>query len=145
MTKGPIAYFVGNLPAAKLLMVFLFLGGIIAGSQLAVRPLPEIDLRTIVITVKSAESSPREIADDINRRVEESLVGLDGVARVVSEASEGLALIEVELETFADTNKMLADVNNAVGSIDNFPPARAELPRVEVKKLSYELLTLAVS
>ncbi len=145
MTKGPIAYFVGNLPAAKLLMVFLFLGGIIAGSQLAVRPLPEIDLRTIVITVKSPESSPREIADDINRRVEESLVGLDGVARVVSEASEGLALIEVELETFADTNKMLADVNNAVGSIDNFPPAHAELPRVEVKKLSYELLTLAVS
>ena len=145
MNKGPIAYFVGKPVAAKLLMIFLLLGGILAGTQLAVRPLPEIDQRTVVVTVESPNSSPREVEEDINRRVEESLISLDGVARVVSEATEGHALIEVELETFADANEILADVKTAVDSIENFPPANAELPRVEIKRLNFEVLTLAVS
>ncbi len=145
MNKGPIAYFVGNPVAAKLLMVFLIIGGIVAGIQLAVRPLPEIDQRTVVVSVESPDSSPREVEEDINRRVEESLIGLDGVARVVSEATEGLALIEVELETFADADAILADVKNAVDSIENFPPGNAELPQVEIKRLNFEVLTLAVS
>ena len=145
MKKGPIEYFVGNPVAAKLLMIFLIIGGLIAGFQLPVRLLPEIDLRTIVVTVVSPDSSPREIEEDINRRIEERLVGLEGVARVVSEASEGFARIAVELETFADADAVLADVKNGVDSIDNFPPASAERPQVELAKLSYEVLSLAVS
>ncbi len=145
MKRSPIEYFVGNPVAAKLLMIFLIFGGVIAGFQLPVRPQPEIDLRAIVVTVVSPESSPREIEEDINRRVEERLVGLEGVARVVSVATESFARIEVELETFADADAVLADVKNAVGSIENFPPANTELPQVELKKLSYSVLTLAVS
>lgn len=145
MNSGPIEYFVGNPVAAKLLMIFLIVGGVIAGFQLPVRPQPEIDLRTIVITVASPGSSPREIEEDINRRIEERLVGLEGAARVVSVATESFARIEVELETFADADAVLADVKNAVDGIENFPPANAELPQVELKKLSYAVLTLAVS
>ncbi|MDE0345321.1 MAG: efflux RND transporter permease subunit, partial [Boseongicola sp.] len=84
MKKGPISYFAGNPAAASLLMIFLILGGIIASFQLAVRPLPAIDLRKIVVTVESPQASPREMEEDVNRRVEEAIVGLEGVARVVS-------------------------------------------------------------
>ena len=145
MKSGPIEYFVGNPVAAKLLMIFLIFGGVIAGFQLPVRPMPEIDLRAIVVTMVSPDSSPREVEEDINRRIEERLVGLEGVARVVSVATESFARIEVELETFADADAVLADVKNAVDSIENFPPASAELPQVELKKLNYAVLTLAVS
>ena len=145
MKNGLIAYFASNSVAAKLLMIVLIFGGVVTGSQLSVRPLPEIDLQTIVVTVSSPNSTPREVEEDINRRVEESVVGLEGVARVVSEALEGFSRIEVELDTFANTHSVLADVKNAVDSIENFPPANAELPQVKIKKLSYEVLTLAVS
>ena len=145
MNNGPISYFVGNPVAAKLLMIFLIVGGAIASFQLAVRPLPEIDLRTIVITVESPDASPREMEEDVNRRVEETLIGLEGVARVVSEARQGLARIEVELDTFADRDSVFDAVKNAVDGLENFPPANAELPQVELESLSYEVLTLAVS
>ena len=145
MKNGPIAYFVGNPVAAKLLMIFLILGGVIAGLQLPVRQIPELDLRTIVVTLASPGSSPKEIEEDINRRIEESVVGLAGVARVVGVASEGLARIDVELETFADADAVLADVKNAVDGIENFPPPSAEPPRVELKKLSAEAVTISVS
>ena len=41
---GLIAYFAGNPVAANLLMLFLIVGGIISGRQLAVQYLPELDL-----------------------------------------------------------------------------------------------------
>ncbi len=145
MKKGPISYFAGNPAAANLLMIFLIVGGIIASFQLAVRPLPAIDLRKIVVTVESPQASPREMEEDVNRRVEESIVGLEGVARVVSHAEEGVGRIEVELDTLADIDATFDDVSNAVDSIENFPPANAELPQIEIKRLNYEVMTIAVS
>ena len=145
MKNGLIEYFVGNPVAARLLMVFLILGGIIAGLNIHVRQIPDLDFRTIVVTLASPGSSPREIEEDINRRIEESVLGLEGVDRVVSVASEGLARVEVEIETFADADAVLADVKNAVDSIENFPPPSARPPRIEHKRLSVEVLTLAVS
>lgn len=123
----------------------LILGGITAGLNLNIRLLPELDLRTISITIASPGSSPGEIEEDINRRIEESVVGLPGVARVVSTASSGIARVEVELETFADEDAVLADVKNAVDSIERFPPASAEHQKIEIKKISSEVMTLSVS
>ena len=145
MKNGLIAYFVGNPVAAKLLMIFLILGGILAGLNLHVRQIPDLDFRTISVTVASPGSSPREIEEDINRRIEESVLGLEGVDRVVSAASEGYARIEVEIETFADADAVLAAVKNAVDSIENFPPASARPPKIALKKLSVEVLTISVS
>ena len=84
-----IAYFAGNPVAANLLMLFLIVGGLIAGANLAVQHAPEIDLRTVTVTVESHGASPREVEDDINRRIEESVVGLEGVSRVVATAVRG--------------------------------------------------------
>ena len=145
VNKGPIAYFVGNPVAAKFLLILLIVGGVFSGIQLTVQHLPEIDLRTVSVTVRVPGASPKEIEEDVNRRLEESVVGLPGVARVVGTASQGFARLDVELETFADDNAVLADVRSAVESIENFPPPNAERPRVELKKLSLEVMTLAVA
>ena len=145
MKNGPIAYFVDNPVAAKLLMVFLILGGILAGLQIHVRQIPDVDFRTVTVTLASPGSSPREIEEDINRRVEEAVVGLEGVDRVVGVASEGLARIDIELETFADADAVLADITNAIDRIENFPPPSAKAPRIGHKRLSVETLTLSVS
>ena len=145
MKNGLIEYFVGNPVAAKLLMVFLILGGVIAGLNVQVRQIPDLDFRAIVITLASPGSSPREIEEDINRRVEESVLGLEGVDRVVSVASEGLAQIEVEIETFADADEVLASVKNAVDSIEGLPPASVRPPKIALKKRLVEVMTISVS
>ncbi len=145
MNKGPIAYFVGNPVAAKFLLILLIVGGVFSGIQLTVQHIPEIDLRTVSVTVKVPGASPKEVEEDVNRRIEESVVGLPGVARVVGTASQGFARLDVELETFADAGGVLADVRSAVESIENFPPANAERPRVELKKQAIEVMTLAVA
>ena len=143
--KGPIAWFARNPVAANLLLLFLIIGGVIAGRHLAVQLYPYVDLRTISVTVPAPGSSPKEVEEDINRRIEEAIVGLRGVARVVGTATEGRGRLRVELETFADRHTALNDVQNAVDGIENFPPLNAEKPEVELHRISIEVLTLAVS
>ena len=145
MKSGPIAYFAGNPVAANLLMLFLIVGGVLSGLHLPIQHSPELDLRRVLVTVPAPGSSPREVEEDINRRIEESVVGLSGVERVVATATEGLGRIEIELQTFADADTVLDDVKNAVNRIENFPPAIAEQPEVELMRAALEVMTLAVS
>ena len=145
MKNGLIAYFAGNPVAANLLMVFFIVGGLIAGSNLPFQNFPEIDPRSVTVSVRSPGSSPREVREDIVRRLEENLVGLPGVERVVATAYEGLAQVTVELATFADAAAVLDDVRNAVDRIENFPPVSAEQPEIEYNRVEIEVLTLSVS
>ena len=143
--KGLIAWFARNPAAANLLFLFLIIGGVIAGRHLAVQLYPYFDLRTITVTVAAPGSSPKEVEEDINRRIEEAIVGLRGVERVVGTATEGIGHLRVELETFAESDNVLDDVQNAVDSIENFPPLNAEKPEVELQRIALEVMTLAVS
>ena len=145
MRTGLIAYFAGNPVAANLLLLFLIIGGIVSGRQLAVQYLPELDLRTVIVTVNAPGASPREVEEDINRRVEESVIGLPGVERVVGSAAEGVGKVRIEMAPFADSSTVLDDVRNAVDAIERFPPRNAEQPEVELREASLEVMTLAVS
>ena len=142
---GLIGYFAGNPVAANLLMLVLVAGGIASGYRLAVQQFPEIDLRTVTVTVRFPGASPQEVEQDINRRVEESVIGLAGVERVVAAATEGLARIRIELATFANAGSVLTDVRNAVDAIENFPPRNAERADIKLEQLVIEAMTLAVS
>ena len=142
---GPIAYFAGNPVAANLLMLFFIVGGIISGTHLAVQHFPPIDLRTVTVTVPFPGASPREVEEDVNRRIEESVIGIAGVERVVGTASESLGQIRIELASFADATRVLNDVQTAVAGIENFPPVTADQPEVELQQVALEVMTLAVS
>ena len=143
--SGIIAHFAGNPVAANLLMLLLIVGGLAAGSRLVIQHLPELDFRTINVTVEAPGVSPQEVEQDINRRVEESVIGLDGVERVVSTASEGIGRVAVELAAFANAESVRNDVENAVNGIEYFPPLNAEKPEVKIQRVALEVMTLAVT
>ena len=142
---GFIAWFAGNSAAANLLMLFLIVGGVLSGIHLVVQNFPAIDTRTVTVTVRSPGSSAKEVEEDVNRRVEEAVIGLPGVERVVSTATQGLGRVEVEVAEFAEPADVLNEVEGAVGAIEKFPPLNAERPEVEIRRAALEVMTLAVS
>ena len=142
---GPIAWFAGNPVAANLLMLFFIVGGLVSGAHLAVQHFPPVDPRTVTVTVPFPGASPREVEEDVNRRIEESVIGLAGVERVVGTASESLGRIDIELSAFADATSVLDNVRTAVDGIENFPPVTADQPEVELRQPALEVVTLAVS
>ena len=126
-------------------MIFVIVSGLIAGFNLPVQLFPKIDTRVISITVPFAGATTKEVEADVNRRLEESILGVRGVERVISTAEEGVGKVRIELKTFADSESVLNDVQNAVIGIENFPPANSERPVIKLEKIEPEVMTLAIS
>ena len=140
-----IGFFARNPVAGNLLMLLLLFGGLYAASNLEIKDYPDLESREISITVPFPGSGPAEIEESINRRLEENLIAIEGVKRVTSRATEGLATVTVSLDPFADGVTVLDDVTSAVDRIEGFPPLNAEQPEVVLSKAHRIVMTIAVT
>ncbi len=141
---GILAWFAGNSVAANILMIALVLAGAYTIQSMRTEVFPQIDPRTIVVTVPYSGANPEEVEDGITTRVESAVTGITGVKRISSTASEGLGRVTVELISFAAADDVLADVRDAVDQISDFPPEGADDPSVEKTAIEPTIMTLAL-
>jgi len=144
LNKGLIAWFVHNHVAANILMCVLLLGGILSVSNMRTETFPSIDPKLITVITYYPGATPYEVADSITNRVEEALVGIEGVERVIATASEGAGVVYVSLTDFADADDVYKDVESAVNSLTDFPPEDAERPVITKAKVTPDVLSLAL-
>ena len=143
--KGILDYFAANPVAANLMMFIMLLGGFIAASSLTAQSFPTINLGQINITVPYPGATPSEVEESITRRIEEAVLGIDGVKRVTSRAYENTGAVSVELKDFVDQMKVRDDIEMAVERLSDFPPERAEEPDIVRLETIGEVMTLVVS
>lgn len=142
--KGIIAWFANNHVAANILMIFLVAVGLLKMTSAVREIFPSIDPRIISISVPYPGATPEDIEDSITKRVEEAIIGIQGVERVRSNASESLGTITVELEDFVDGTQVLNDVETEVNRLNNFPPLNAEEVTIVKSKAQDVVLSLVV-
>src|SRR6056297_1500179 len=141
---GFIGWFIGNHVAANLLMVFLVGGGILAIFNMRVELFPSIDPRTITISVAYPGATANEVEDGITRRLEEVIIGVEGVKQVTTVAQENVGVVTVEVEEFANASEVLDDVENAVDQLIDFPPQNAEQTIITMVKPQPAVITLVL-
>lgn len=139
-----MAWFIQNPVAANLLMIVLLVGGALSAGQLQSQVFPTISPGTVTVTVPFPGATPAEVEEGITRRVEEAVLGIDGVKRVTSTASENAGIVTIETNDFADRQLVKDDVESAVDRLSDFPPANAEKPIVVAPKPTGGVVTLAV-
>lgn len=142
--NGLIYWFVENHVAANILMLLFVVGGIVTVKNMKTETFPSIDPRLVTVSVVYPGASPNEVADSITSRVEDELVGIEGVKRVASTASEGIGIVNVELVDFANADDVYNDVETAVNSLIDFPPEDAERPIINKVRLTPNVMTLAI-
>lgn len=140
-----IAYFCRNPVAPSVLLALVFIGGIVALNMTTLETFPEFDPRIVRVEVAYPGANPAEVEEDIVKRIEESLVGTVGVSRTVSVSRAGLAVVEAEMEPFADAIDTLNLVRTAVERIEDFPPRNAEQPEVTKVEVNRNVLTISAS
>ena len=143
--RGPIGFFTRNPVAANLLMAIFLIGGVWFATNLNTQIFPTIKPGFISISVPYPGATPSEVEEGITRRVEEAVSGIEGVYRVQSTASENSGSINVELTDFAVERTVLDDVQSAVDRIVDFPPQRAEEPKIQVAESTGNVMQLVVS
>ena len=125
-------------------MLLLLIGGALSATNLRSQVFPTISPGTVVVTIPFPGATPAEVEEGITRRVEEAVLGIDGVKRVTSTASENVGVVTIETNDFADRQLVKDDVESAVERLSDFPPENAEKPVVVAPKPTGGVVTIAV-
>ncbi|MFN3201649.1 MAG: efflux RND transporter permease subunit [Bradymonadia bacterium] len=127
--NGTVAWMAKNSVASNVLMAILLVGGAIMATTIQQEVFPEVETDKIVVDVPYPGASPAEVEQGIALVVEESIRGVDGVKRVISQSNEGMGNVTAELLEGSDTDRALSDIKGAVDRIVTFP-RDAEQPQV---------------
>ena len=121
MNRGIIDWFARNSVAANLLMVLIMAGGLMTVAGLKQEVFPEFSLDMVTVQVPYLGAAPEEVEEAVCVRIEEAILGLDGIEQITSTANEGMGTVMVELELGAEVGRVLDDIKARVDAIDTFP------------------------
>ena len=142
---GLVNYFAGNIVAANLMMVLMLIGGAISVVSLNTQLFPNISPGTITVSVPYPGATPAETSEAIVKRAEQAVLGIEGVEKVSSRASENYGALTIELQDFVDEDKVKDDIEAAISQISDFPPLYAEEPDIQKFETTNQVMTLVVS
>lgn len=140
-----VAQFLNNSVMTNLLMILFIFGGLMTAITMRSEVFPVVNTGTISVIVAYPGATPLEVEDSVSRRIEESVLGINGVERVRSTAFENRASVILELEDFVDPYRVKDEVQAAVDSLIDFPPGNAEQPVVTVTQPLSNVVTLVLT
>ncbi len=123
---------INNRVTVNLIMIFIIVAGLITVMNMRREMFPQFSLDMINVSVVYPGASPEEIEEGICVKIEESIIGIEGIDRIFSTAYEGRGSVLVELDSDADTQKVLDDIKTEVDLIDSFPDDAEEPVVIEI-------------
>ncbi len=125
--KKLIEYFVKYPVLGNAVMTLIIVFGFFSFITMKTTFFPDSSVRFLTITASYPGASPEEIEEGIVTKIEDAIKGTTGVERTTSKSSENVATISVELESGADANIVIQDVESSVNSISSFPVGMEQL------------------
>ena len=121
-----IDWFARHGVAANLLMMLILIGGIVAGSLVVQENFPEFSLDAVEVRVRYPGASPEDVEDDIIRRVEDRIEGVEGLDRLLGTAADNIGVVTAELKRGTDLSRARTDIKSEVDRITAFPEEAEE-------------------
>jgi len=109
----------GTMVTVVMTMVMLL--GILAATRVPIQMIPDLDVRIITIETSWPGATPQDVEKEIIIEQEEYLRSLPNLKRMISEASTGSAVVELEFPFGTDVTEMLIRVNNALSQVPSYP------------------------
>ncbi len=129
MKKGLIAVFARHKLLANLLMALIFAVGGLALTRMNIQFFPNFALDVIAVRVVWSGASAEDVENGIVIPFEERLKTVDGLKRMTSTATQGIASLSLELTEGTDPLLALDQVRQRVDEFRNLPKD-AETPQV---------------
>jgi len=138
-----VQWFVENPIAANLLMVAIIIGGIYNYNRLDREVFPNASPESLSVSVPYPGAGPKEVEEQIVKRIEQAIFDLEGIKKIESSARNGRGSVNIEVQNEYDTQVLLNDVKTRVDSITTFP-ADVERPEVRENKRKIEVLSIGI-
>ncbi|TVR43552.1 MAG: efflux RND transporter permease subunit [Planctomycetota bacterium] len=108
----------------------LLILGVTAFWHLPVRQFPDVDPPRITVNTNWSGAAAPVVENEITRRIEEVLAGLEGLRSLISTSFDGASSIEVEFDLERSIEDAAADVRDQLARISAALPADADQPVV---------------
>ena len=108
---------------------FLLFGGI-SFTRLGISEKPDIDLPVVSVSVDWPGAAPEVIELDVIDQLEGSLLSVEGVKRITSEARRGRADVSIEFDLDRDIDNAVQEVQSLLGRAQRKLPTDIEPPVV---------------
>jgi multidrug efflux pump subunit AcrB len=138
-----IEFFIRYRIWANVLMFSIFGFGLIGFNKMKYSFFPEMEPDFIIVQVVYPGAAPEEVEEGVILKIEENLDGLEGIERLTSTSSENFGVVNVEITSSAELDKVLTDVKNAVDQINSFPIG-IEKPVIFEQKFRTRALSVVV-
>jgi multidrug efflux pump subunit AcrB len=141
--SGIISWFARNSVAANLLMWILIFGGIIGSFTIHKQVFPNLEFNNIIVRVPYLGAAPQEVEEGVVVKVEEAIKDIEGLKKITSTASEGMATFSIEVLEEYDAQIILDEIKVQVDAIPSFP-ANTEKPVVYRQKATQDVLWVSI-
>ena len=139
-----IRWFAHNPVAANLLMTLLLLGGAAGAYLTNQEEFPSFDIPAVTVNVPYLGAAPVEVEKGVCVRIEEAIEGVEGVKKIMGDATEGMCSVFAEMEIDADEILVLNEIKSRVDGINSFPQ-ETEKPIVSKLTIARRVVQVAVS
>ena len=126
---GLFRYFTRHRTAANLLLVIMLGLGVWAAPRMHAQFFPDVVVDSIEVSVAWPGAGAGDVDSAILQVLEPALMAVEGVSATSGRASEGRARITLEFQPGWDTDRAVADVEDALGLVGTLPDD-AEEPRI---------------
>jgi multidrug efflux pump subunit AcrB len=129
-----------------LLFILLTCVGLAGFQAMKVQNFPDVELPTVTVTAALPGASPSQLENDVARRLENALAGVQGVKHIKTTLTEGSAHLAVEFRLEKPLQEAADDVRDAVARVRGDLPADLRDPVIKKANLSgATLLTYTVA
>jgi hydrophobe/amphiphile efflux-1 (HAE1) family protein len=116
--------------ATMVIMSFMVLG-VVSMTRLGIDLFPEVNFPFVNVTVVYPGAGPEEVESLVVRPIEDAVAGINGVKRVISTSTEGVARVGIELRLEVDPQAATAEVREKVAAIRGTLPQDIEDPTIQ--------------
>ncbi len=129
--KAMVRWAISNGPALNIVICGVMIVGWLCMNRMRRETFPEFDLDMVLVTAPYPGAAPQEVEEGVCQKIEEAIRGIEGVKKVTSVANEGSGNVVLELETYANPDRVLNEVRSEVNRIPSLP-AEAEDPEIRL-------------
>ena len=115
--------FISRPVATTLLNLSVVLAGVVAFSQLAVSPLPQVDFPVIAVSASLPGASPETMASSVATPLERSMGTIAGVNEIRSWSSQGSTRVMLQFDLGKDINAAAREVQAAINASRSMLPS----------------------
>ncbi|GGE60396.1 efflux RND transporter permease subunit [Priestia taiwanensis] len=124
-----------NVAAVFVVSFLLILGGLYSFRTLKIDMMPNIEIPQIVVQVVYPGASPGDVDEQIMKKTDKRLMGIEGIKNVNGTAMNNIAVYQLDFEYGTDMEKAISSINTVLSEVEYPDGIQKKVERISMDRI----------